>query len=610
MKKSKKQKPYKSMISNYMWASRMQFKYAPLGFIIRVLGIPVGVALSYCSIYLPSLIVKQAISGNDFFDIAVALGSFFAIQIILSQLKDGIMSRFIGAMDSRFNYAIQYLINERSMTRLYEEYEQKDIRDLRKRAMGATQYNGGVGDFSERACHMIEYILSYVLFGGIIASFNPWMLPIIMLEPIISLICTKAYQKWVYKHREYESNLSSKLGYAEELPDDFAAGKDIRVYGMADWLYMTYKNLVSEQNSWEGKKARRSFLSSLASLVVILLRDGLAYAFLIGMAINNKITVDQFVLYFAAISQFASFFGAILNTWGGLNGSSLRVCDIRKFLENDVSNKDGREKADAHLLSAPKIEFDNVSYKYDGADKDVLKNINLTFTAGESLAIVGLNGAGKTTLVKLLCGLYRPTCGQIRINGIPAENFTLTEYYRLFSPVFQDSKTSFFSLAETVSGKLNGDYDASKVEECIRRVGLGQKLDSLPRGIETILDKQVDSEGTVLSGGELQKLMMARALYKNAPILVLDEPTAALDPIAESKIYEEYRNMTKGKTSLFISHRLASTRFCDRVVYMEDGQITEIGTHDELLKLGGAYSRLYDMQSCWYRDDYGKEGTK
>ena len=179
----------------------------------------------------------------------------------------------------------------------------------------------------------------------------------------------------------------------------------------------------------------------------------------------------------------------------------------------------------------------------------------------------------------------------------------------MFSPVFQDSKTAFFTIAETVSGDLNGNYDISRVENCLKRVGLENKLDTLPKGINTVLDKQVDSEGTAFSGGETQKLMMARALYKNAPVLILDEPTAALDPIAESKIYEEYQSMTKGKTSLFISHRLASTRFCDKVVYMEDGQITEIGTHEELLALGKEYSRLYEMQSCWYRDDYGRENN-
>ena len=183
-------------------------------------------------------------------------------------------------------------------------------------------------------------------------------------------------------------------------------------------------------------------------------------------------------------------------------------------------------------------------------------------------------------------------------------DFCREEYYRLFSPVFQNVQTAFFSLAETVAGSTGENVDRARAESCMRRAGLGKKLDSLPRGIDTRLDKQVNKEGIELSGGEAQKLMMARALYKNAPVLVLDEPTAALDPIAENEIYLQYRDMTEGKTSLFISHRLASTQFCGRVLFLQEGRITEEGTHRQLLEKGGEYASLYEIQSCWYRKEY------
>ena len=217
---------------------------------------------------------------------------------------------------------------------------------------------------------------------------------------------------------------------------------------------------------------------------------------------------------------------------------------------------------------------------------------------------MGANGAGKTTLVKLLCGLYMPTSGEVRIDGVPVGDFAREEYYKLFSPVFQDVQTAFFSLAETVACDLGDRVDKARAESCMRRAGLGRKLDSLPLGVDTRLDKQVNKDGIALSGGEAQKLMMARALYKDAPVLVLDEPTAALDPIAENEIYLQYRDMTQGKTSLFISHRLASTRFCDRILFLKDGRIIEAGSHNELIALGGEYAKLYEIQSCWYRDDY------
>lgn len=245
-----------------------------------------------------------------------------------------------------------------------------------------------------------------------------------------------------------------------------------------------------------------------------------------------------------------------------------------------------------------------MTFRYDEAEKDTLKNISFTIHPGEKIALVGMNGAGKTTLVKLLCGLYLPSSGDIQINGVSIHKFTRNDYYRLFSPVFQDVQTAFFSLADTVSGHLEEGGDPVRAEECMRRAGLGKKIDSLPHGIHTKLDKQINKDGVELSGGELQKLMLARALYKDAPILVLDEPTAALDPIAENEIYLQYREMTKEKTSLFISHRLASTQFCDRILYLQDGRIIEEGGHGELIALDGEYAKLYEMQSCWYRDDY------
>lgn len=227
--------------------------------------------------------------------------------------------------------------------------------------------------------------------------------------------------------------------------------------------------------------------------------------------------------------------------------------------------------------------------------------MNLTIHPGEKLAIVGLNGAGKTTLVKLLCGLLDPTEGRVLLNGIDVRLFNRQEYYELFSAVFQEFSILNVTIAENIA-QCAQDIDDARVQACLDQAGLTQAVAQLPQGVKTYVGREVFLDGVLFSGGETQRLMLARALYKDSPILVLDEPTAALDPLAENDIYLKYNDMTRGKTALFISHRLASTRFCDRIILLSDGGIAEEGTHESLLADGGAYAQLFEVQSRYYRE--------
>lgn len=248
------------------------------------------------------------------------------------------------------------------------------------------------------------------------------------------------------------------------------------------------------------------------------------------------------------------------------------------------------------------LRLEGVSYRYPGAEKDTIHKLDLTVRPGENLAIVGLNGAGKTTLVKLLCGFLDPTEGRVLLNGQDIRPYNRRDYYKLFAAVFQDFSVLSATVAENVAQCRTG-IDEARVWHCLDEAGLTEKVQSLPKQLETQIGREVYEDGVELSGGQTQRLMLARALYKDAPVLVLDEPTAALDPIAENDIYQKYNEMTAGKTSLFISHRLASTRFCDRILYLKDGRVAEEGTHEELLKRGGGYADLFEVQSQYYREE-------
>lgn len=600
-----KKKPAYSVFSNFAWSLKMLVKYSKAALFITALFVPIHIGLQYLEIYLPSLVVSEVTTGQTLRHALLSVGVILLLLMLgysMAQALGHIRNSALGI----YRYKMTDLVTRKQLSMFYQTYERKQVRDLASRASMATQQWNGVlplTDIVYNGFGMIEHLLGYIFFGSVISFVSPWLVLILTVAPMINILSVKAYNKWEYAHRSKMTDLNQKLGYVEELPDDFSAAKDIRIYSMASWLRECYRDLFAQRAKWDRRIVKRMFLSRIADLLIILIRDGGAYALLIHMFYMGKIGIDEFVLYFAAISSFASWVGGIISCWNKANTVSLTLCDFREFVDYPEYDGSGSAKAAEHMHTAPEIEFRNVCFRYDGADQDTIHNLSLHIHGGEKLALVGLNGAGKTTLVKLLSGLYRPTSGDVFFNGIALSDFQCEDYYKLVAPVFQEIQTAFFTLAETVSGRSTADTDLKKAEACMRKAGLGPKIDALPDGIHTKLNKKIHKDGTELSGGEAQKLMLARALYKDAPLLILDEPTAALDPIAESKIYSEFNRMAKNKTSLFISHRLASTSFCDRIILLENGSIIEEGTHQELLAANGKYKELFDIQSCWYKDD-------
>ena len=352
------------------------------------------------------------------------------------------------------------------------------------------------------------------------------------------------------------------------------------------------------------KQKFRYALANLSDSIFSIIRNLLAYTILVTMVLNGNISVAEFTFMIGIVIGFAVWLNQLSESYGRVKEASLRIDHFRAYIDMDEGiNLEKGKDVDELLNSKLSIEFKNVTFTYPDALKPTIKNLNLKIEAGEKIALVGINGAGKTTLVKLLTGLYNPTEGDILINGIPVSDFNRYEFYKLFGVIFQDIHPLPFSIAQNISGSIEEEQDLELVNNVLEKAGLAEKVASLEKKEQTNLTQVIDDKGIELSGGELQKLMLARALYKDSPILVLDEPTAALDPLAEQELYVKYNSLTEHKTSLFISHRLASTQFCNRIIYLEDGLILETGTHNELMKKKGKYAEMFEIQSQYYKEN-------
>lgn len=445
--------------------------------------------------------------------------------------------------------------------------------------------------------------------GGLIAylfilsSFDPFLLLVVILTCFISFFVSRYANNWHYANKVEGEKYYHKKRYIRDKAESIKLAKDIRIFNLKDWLNELLDLVHNQYLAFRLKGEKVDLLADIIEVVLTVIRNGIAYIYLINMTLNDGLSVSSFILYFVAISTLTNWVMGVLKEMSTLHKECLDISSLREFLDYPEPFKfdDGK---DIPLASNYEIRLENVSFHYPECDKDIIHNLNLTIHPREKLAIVGLNGAGKTTLVKLICGLLSPSEGRVLLNGDNISDFNRNKYYELFSAVFQDFSILDVTIAEEIA-QCKDNIDYQRIKECIDYAGLSDTIDKLPKGLNTHIGREVYLDGVLLSGGQMQRLMLARALYKNGPILLLDEPTAALDPLAESEIYQKYSDMANNKTSLFISHRLASTRFCDRIILIKDGGIREEGSHEDLLKLNGEYAKLFEVQSRYYKQ--GKE---
>jgi ATP-binding cassette subfamily B protein len=484
----------------------------------------------------------------------------------------------------------------------YELLSDPDVEALRYKAGRGTESNHTpLNTCPKIFAELLVQVCGLALYGAVIMSVHWAILPLLALSAVVSALMLRRAVRYEESKREDIAKTGGKLWYLYSALTDSALAKDMRLYSMLDWFRDTKDMLMRQNREERGGIAARRLQASLTDAAMVLLRDGAAYALLVYLLIDGRVALGDFTLMFAAIGAFAGWVQGIITKAGELRQASVQIGDYRAYI--DIPDRMNRGPGAPLPLKSDALWFalENVSYTYPQADKPALENISLTIKAGERLAVVGVNGAGKSTLVKLICGLYRPTGGIIRLNGVDISEFNRDEYYTLFSAVFQEIYVTNASIAGNVSQRPEAETDRERVSQCLALAGLLGEVDSLPRGMDTPLLREIESDAVELSGGETQKLALARALYKDAPVMILDEPTAALDPIAESETYLRYAELTQGKTSVYISHRLASTRFCDRIILLDGHTIAETGAHAELMALGGKYAEMFGVQASYYK---------
>lgn len=602
-------KPKYNLWQNTGFMLRTSRKYAksvfPLCIVLALLSAGKSVAELLIAPAILNKIELSASLGSVVFTIA----AFALVLMLLSGLRSYVDTNALFGRIAVRSQGIYLSISRKYAKTSYPNLLNTDFLALGEKASAACSANSEASEaIWTTLTDLMTSCIGFVVYLALLTNLNLWLAALVAATTAVSYFASKRINEWGYLHRSEELELTKRIEYAYKTATSREFAKDIRMFGLRGWLEDLWGSTMRLYSAFCAKRERKYIWANIIDIVLTFLRNGIAYAFLIGITVKNGLPASQFLLYFAALSGFAQWVVEILDKLSVMHKQSLDISTIREFLDWDEPfDLNGGERIAFEPNKQYEIRLDNVSFRYPKADKDTLSHINLTVHPGEKLAIVGLNGAGKTTLVKLVCGFLDPTEGRILLNGEDIRKFNRNDYYALFSAVFQEFSVLDVTVKENVAQCVDG-IDETRVWQCIDKAGLTEKIKSLPKGIETHLGRRVFKDGVEFSGGQTQRLMLARALYKNAPILVLDEPTAALDPIAENDIYQKYNDMTHGRTSFFISHRLASTRFCDRIIFVDSGKIAEEGTHDELLKNGGGYAYMFEVQSKYYRSD-NQDGT-
>ena len=588
----------------YAWRKLLQLE-GPSYFFLLFFSVICQVAAPLLAIILPSTVIRLYQSGAAWQEMVLTI-SCQALALSLFQLGKTYCQNRVEHIPFLFRLDLlpEYLV--RNVTRDYQLAEspagQAGMAMAERTILWGNDY--GIEAFLIAAGTAMYQLCGFLVYLLISAQLNIGILLVLLTSTVgIALLngwkrkASTAYVADVIPLDDQRSRLEKQI-----LDGKYA--KDIHLYQMKTWLLGTIDGIRGLRAARSHKYAQKLFAAFLGQQLLVLVRDGLVYGYLLHEMVLGVMPVADFILFTGVASGISSWLSGFTEQLLELQSNGDLLSHYRLYMDELPRKSKAGSTANTPIPNPGTVhtlQLEHVSFQYPESQDYALKDISLTLKPGEKLALVGANGAGKSTLVKLLCGLYHPTQGRILLDGVDISTMDPNAYFREFSVVFQDVFAFAFPLSSNVACQPQAEIRQDRLTQSLKLAGLEPTVANLPKGADTTLLRTLDPEGVELSGGQMQKLMLARALYKDAPMVILDEPTAALDPLAEGEMYSQYNRLTQGKTSVFISHRLSSTRFCDRVIFLEDGAITETGTHDSLLAQGGGYARMFEVQSHYYQ---------
>ena len=593
-------KPKYSIGQNVAWMVRIAWETRKRTIFFCLLTAALEIGYNLAQLYIAPQILTKVEQQAPLRELIATIGFFTAALFLTTGLKDYVNQNVLFPR-IEVRTVIIGKISRKCNTTSFPNTLAADFIKLREKAYNATDGNREATEHIwATLTSLLQNVGGFLVYLMILSHLDWPLLVAVIATCLVGFLVSRYTNNWGFAHREAEDKYYAQKRYIRDKAESVTIAKDIRIFGLQDWLDELIDSVHNVYLDFRFQVERMRLLADVTEALLTMARNGIAYVYLIHMALEEGLGVPEFLLYFTAVSTFTNWVTGILQQVSKLHKESLDICCVREFLEYPEPFRFEEGKA-VPRAEGYELKLENVSFRYPGAEEDTIHQLDLTVRPGEKLAIVGLNGAGKTTLVKLLCGLFDPTEGRVLLNGQDVREFNRREYYGLFSAVFQEFSILDVTVAENIA-QTNKNIDWAKIDDCVEQAGLTKAIGELPKGLNTHVGREVYLDGVLFSGGQTQRLMLARALYKDGPILVLDEPTAALDPIAENDIYQKYNDMTRGKTALFISHRLASTRFCDRILFVAEGHITEEGTHESLLARNGAYAKLFEVQSRYYQE--------